>query len=168
MSSVRPKRAALLQALNEEGRALSTATILFHQAIAARLGLAATDHKYLDILYRRGAMTAGQLASATGLTSGAITGLVDRLEEAGYVQRARDPGDRRRVVIEPVTNAARERRIGALFTSLNESMTSLGERYTDRELALVLDYLKQVAAVMAEETGKLRRRGKAHAARRRS
>ena len=82
-------------------REISTVTILFHQAIADRLGMNVTDHKCAGILARSGPITAGELARRTGLTTGAITGVIDRLEQAGFARRARDPGDRRRVIIEP-------------------------------------------------------------------
>src|SRR5690349_3034857 len=95
------KRSELLAGLGHEFRQLATATVLFHQAIADRLGMHVTDHRCLDILLRSGSITAGELAQRTGLTTGAITGVIDRLEKAGFVQRAKDPADRRRVVIEP-------------------------------------------------------------------
>nr|MBA3556874.1 MarR family transcriptional regulator [Gemmatimonadales bacterium] len=64
----------------------STAAVLFHHAVAERLGLGPTDHKCLDVLREREAMTGSQLAAITGLTSGAITGVVARLERAGYLR----------------------------------------------------------------------------------
>src|SRR3989449_4832514 len=67
-------RAELLAALNEAARRQSTATVLFHAAVAERLGLSATDHKYADLIARQGPMTAGELADRAGLTTGAITG----------------------------------------------------------------------------------------------
>src|SRR2546427_10347158 len=88
-------RAELLAALNEAARRQSTATVLFHAAVAERLGLSATDHKYADLIARQGPMTAGELADRAGLTTGAITGVLDRLEQAGGGRRERDPHDRR-------------------------------------------------------------------------
>ncbi|MGH2460296.1 MAG: MarR family winged helix-turn-helix transcriptional regulator, partial [Chloroflexota bacterium] len=73
------------------GRELSTAVVLFHEAIAERLGMSATEWKCLDVLGRAGPITARELAEQTGLTTGAITGLVDRLERAGYVRRVPNP-----------------------------------------------------------------------------
>src|SRR6516164_9446091 len=102
MSRDSRRREELLAALNDEFRQLTTATILFHQAIADRLGMNVTDHKCADILLRAGPITAGELAQRTGLTTGAITGVIDRLEKAGFVRRVRDPGDRRRVVVVPL------------------------------------------------------------------
>src|SRR4051812_25029573 len=95
-------RAELLAALVGELRQLSAATIMFHQAVADRLGLNVTDHKCVDLLQRNGPLTAGELAQHTGLTTGAITGVIDRLEKAGFVRRAEDANDRRRVIIEPI------------------------------------------------------------------
>src|SRR5215469_18067052 len=74
----------------------STATVLFHHAVAVRLGLGPTDHKCLDLLRERGPMTGSDLGAITGLTSGAITGVVARLDRAGYLRREPDPLDGRR------------------------------------------------------------------------
>ena len=79
------KRENTIQAINDKFREISTETILFHQAVAYTLGLHITDHKSLEILYRFGAMPAGRLAELTGFTTGAVTGIIDRLEKAGYV-----------------------------------------------------------------------------------
>src|SRR5438445_9132317 len=77
----------------------STASVLFHHAVAESLGLGPTDHKCLDLLRERGAMTGSELAAITGLTSGAITGVVARLEQAGYLRREPDPHDRRKQIL---------------------------------------------------------------------
>ena len=76
-------------------RRFSTAAVLLHHAVAEHLGLGPTDHKCLDLLRERGAMTGSALGAITGLTSGAITGVVARLERAGYLRREPDPHDRR-------------------------------------------------------------------------
>src|SRR6266700_8239610 len=80
----------------------STAVVLFHHAVAERLGLGPTDHKCLDLLRERGPMSGSDLAGITGLTSGAITGVVARLERAGYLRREPDPRDRRQQILYPV------------------------------------------------------------------
>src|ERR1700693_1460937 len=76
-----------------------TAVVLFHHAVAERLGLGPTDHKCLDLLRDRGAMTSSDLGAITGLTSGAITGVVARLERAGYLGREPDPHDGRKKIL---------------------------------------------------------------------
>src|SRR5271157_5057901 len=107
-------RFELLAALGDAFRQLATATVMFHQAIADRLGMHVTDHKCLDILVQTGPIPAGALAERTGLTTGAITGVIDRLEKAGFVRRIKDPDDRRRVVIEPFADRI-EKEIAPLF-----------------------------------------------------
>src|SRR2546427_4910306 len=79
----------------------STATVLFHHAVAERLGLGPTDHKCLDLLRERGTMTGSELSAITDLTSGAITGVVARLERAGYLRREPDPHDGRQQILSP-------------------------------------------------------------------
>ena len=91
MSAESPAKSGLIDDLQQAGRRLSLATIMFHQAVADRLGLNPTDHKCIDLLASAGSTTAGELAEATGLTTGAITGVIDRLEAAGFVRREDDP-----------------------------------------------------------------------------
>jgi DNA-binding MarR family transcriptional regulator len=138
------------------GFRLSTATILFHQAIADRLELSATDVKCYSILRQTGPITAGELAERTGLTTGAITGVVDRLERVELVRRSRDPHDRRRVVLELVHNLERERAIGQLYEPLGRAITELVGQYSEAEQATVLDFLTQATAALEAETRRLR------------
>src|SRR5262245_47207006 len=128
---------------------------MFHQAVADRLGMNVTDHKCADILSRTGPATAGELAERTGLTTGAITGVIDRLEKAGFVRRARDPGDRRRVIIEPVVKRM-DRVIGPLFESMARSSAQLCARYSTEELAVIRDFTGRACEMADEETRKLR------------
>ena len=151
-------RFELLAALGDEFRQLATATVLFHQAIADRLGMHVTDHRCLDILVRTGPITAGELAQRTGLTTGAITGLIDRLEKAGFVRRAKDPDDRRRVVIDPFRERI-EREIAPLFKSLAPAMADLCAQYGTRELAVIRDFIAGVQQVAYEQIRKLRDEG---------
>jgi DNA-binding MarR family transcriptional regulator len=149
------KRRKLLQELSRTlGRELSARTIMFHQAVAERLGLNATDHKCLDMARRGEAMTAGELAGLTGLTTGAITGVIDRLERAGFVCRVRDANDRRRVLIQPI--AARARDVAPLLESLDTAWSSLCERYSDRELELINRFMNDSIVMLRGEAQKLR------------
>src|SRR5262245_29004991 len=132
-------RGKLLAQLSDNFRAQSAATVMFHQAIAERLGMNITDHKAADILTRTGPITAGELAERTGLTTGAITGLVDRLEKAGFVRRAEDPCDRRRVIIVPDVKEM-ERVIGPLFVSMAQAAMELCSRYGTKELEVIRDF----------------------------
>jgi DNA-binding MarR family transcriptional regulator len=154
MSSESLDRSTLLnEIVYTLGRELSTRTIMFHTAIAEKLGLNPTDHKALGFIDQAGAMTAGQLAELTGLTTGAVTGIVDRLEKAGYVQRIKAPHDRRQVIIQPIPE--RVKTIHHLFASMGKSVNELTERYSDRDLAVIHDYLTQSIRVVQAETMKL-------------
>ena len=155
MSRDSQNRAELLATLNDEFRQLSTATILFHQAIADRLGMNVTDHKCAEILLRNGPITAGELAQHTGLTTGAITGVIDRLEKAGFARRTKDPKDRRRVIIEPILKQI-ERAIGPLFESMAQSATELCASYSTEELTVIRDFTVRSRQMAIEETRKLR------------
>lgn len=151
-------RAALLAALGQEFRQFATATVMFHQAIADCLGMHVTDHKCLDILVRTGPIPAGELAERTGLTTGAITGVIDRLEKAGFVRRIKDPGDRRRVVIEPFAERI-EKEIAPLFKSLAPAMADLCAQYGNHELTVIRDFIAGVQRIAYEQIGKLRDSG---------
>src|SRR5256885_1340126 len=112
LSSPKP-RAALMQELENAMRRSSGQGVIFGQAVAERAGISNSDLECMDFLIMEGRVTAGRLAELTGLTTGAITGVVDRLERAGYVRRERDETDRRKVFI--TTIPANIARIGALY-----------------------------------------------------
>jgi DNA-binding MarR family transcriptional regulator len=146
-------RDQLLQALEREIRKMSAQSVLFSQGVAARLGINSTDLECLDIIALQGPLSAGQLAAATGLTTGAITGVVDRLERAGFAQRQPDPEDRRRVLVRPAPGALE--RIQPLFAETQRVMTELWAGYRDEDIALVLDFMARSHAVMVEQTTRL-------------
>ena len=150
------KREEIIEAITKKFREMSTETIMFHQAVADVLGLYITDHKCLDLLYRFGAMPAGKLTELTGLTTGAVTGIIDRLEEAAYVRRTDDPKDRRRTIVEPIRNKKLERKIEVIFSPLHERMYKLLSSYSDSELAFLHDATTEFIDQTLEESKKLR------------
>jgi DNA-binding MarR family transcriptional regulator len=150
------KKEETIQAVNEKFTEMSTETILFHQAVADVLGLHITDHKCMHFIHRYGAMPAGKLAELTGLTTGAVTGIIDRLEEAGYVRRTDDSKDRRRTIVEPVRNKKLERKIEMIFIPLHKRMYKLLSSYSDSELAFLLDAMTRSIELTREESKKLR------------
>ncbi|HEX9320480.1 MAG TPA: MarR family transcriptional regulator [Nitrososphaeraceae archaeon] len=154
------KREEVIHAIVEKFREMSTQTIMFHQRVADVLGLHITDHKSLDILYRFGAMPAGRLGELTGLTTGAVTGIIDRLVEAEYVKRINDPKDRRRTIIAPTGNKKLEKKIEAIFIPLHERMHKLLSSYTDVELAFLFDAMTEFLKQIREESEKLQSVGK--------
>ena len=151
------RRAELMERLIEEVRASQNATDLMDEAACERLGVNRTDARCIDLLERRGPMTAGELAGAAGLTSGALTTALDRLERAGYARRTRDSGDRRRVLVE-VTPEAR-RRTQELYGPLGERGQDELSRYSVAELELVCDFLRLSRELNEQRAAELREGG---------
>jgi DNA-binding MarR family transcriptional regulator len=137
------------------GREISAQTVFFHEFVARKLGLNATDTRCVDLIARaRGApVTAGDLGRATGLTTGAVTGILDRLEKAGMVERWRDANDRRKVVVRPIPEAAV--RVGALYERLGAAMMKLASGYPTKDLELIDDFLERSLAILKEQIAAL-------------
>jgi len=129
--------------------------ILFHQAVADRLGLNASDLQCLNILFQMGPVTAGDVAARTGLTTGAITRLLDRLERAGYVRREHDPRDRRRVIVHPVLERMSE--LAPLYEGVARAWDEVLAAYSDEQLVLILDLLGRLRPISGQEAARLRR-----------
>ncbi len=147
------KRADLLAGVLREVRRMTAQSVLIGDAVSARFGLNSTDLECMDLALLSGGATAGEIARATGLTTGAITGVIDRLEAAGYVRRERDPDDRRKVVVRALP--AMTRRIAPVYESLQREMTKLWSRYDDAELAVILDFLTRSCDLAVDEIAKL-------------
>jgi DNA-binding MarR family transcriptional regulator len=128
----------LLQELENAMRKASAQGTMFAKAVADRAGISSSDMDCMDFLNIEGRMTAGRLAELTGLTSGAITGVIDRLEKAGFVRRERDESDRRKVFIAPVPERIRE--IGRFYEAMQRAMHRQSEGYSEAELKLLLRY----------------------------
>ncbi len=157
MSRDKLTRAELLRALTDQSRRLSTRTVFLHQMIADRLGLHTTDHKCLDIVNEHGQVTAGQLADLTGLTTGAITAAIDRLEKARLAKREFDPKDRRKVMIKILPDRMPE--IRKLFeSSLKKPLQKVLSRYTNEQLTIILDYITDLIEMHEESSRKLKRK----------
>lgn len=149
------EREEIIQSINDKFAEMSTETILFHQAVADAVGLYITDHQCMRFIHRYGAMPAGRLADLTGLTTGAVTGIIDRLEEAEYVRRTNDPKDRRRTIVEPIRNKKLERKLEMIFIPLHEKMYKLLSSYSESELAFLLDALTKSVELTREESKNL-------------
>lgn len=123
----------------ELGREGSTLTVLRHARIAERMGLSATDHKALELVGQaEGPLTAGRIAELTGLSTGAVTGVMDRLEKAGLARRVRDTVDRRKVLIEIVPGAMD--RYASLFESAYTNMKNLLEQFSPEERKVLMRF----------------------------
>jgi DNA-binding MarR family transcriptional regulator len=150
-----PERKQLAAAFGEGFRKTGALMQLMGQAAADRIGLNATDLNCLNILSFSGEMTAGELARETGLTTASITGVADRLEEAGYVRRERDPRDRRRVVIRLVLESAL-RDVAPVFLPLILGWQGVVTQYTDDELRLIVEFYGQMEEVIRAHLARLR------------
>src|SRR5262249_52273146 len=142
-------RRALLESLDRELRQASGLGTVFSETVANRLGLGPTDLECLDMVMLGDRVTAGDLAKATGLTTGAVTGIIDRLEKAGFAYRERDPDDRRRVYVRG--DAAATHAAMPYYQSLASSMGKFLDRYSDAEIAFLVDYFRQAREIMAGE-----------------
>jgi DNA-binding MarR family transcriptional regulator len=131
------------------GRELSTAVVMFHEAVGAHLGVSAGDQRALTLIGREGPLSAGDLAEKTGLTPGAVTGMIDRLERAGLARREHDANDRRRVLVSATSGRP------DVFGDLAAAMNEMAARYDEKELALIADYLTRTIDVLREQTRKL-------------
>ena len=121
-------------------RSSQNADDMFDETVVDFLGVSRSDGRCLDIVDRLGKVTAGRLAAESGLTTGSVTALVDRLERAGYLRRTRDTEDRRKVWIE-VTGRTRELNT-YLFGHLAEVLTPLFERFTLDQINAIVEYLE--------------------------
>jgi DNA-binding MarR family transcriptional regulator len=137
---------------------LSTWTLMFHQAVAEQLGLGPTDHKCLGFIADHhageGHMTPGLLADLTGLTTGAVTGVIDRLESAGFVRREKDPSDRRQVIVRPVPQRMAE--VAALFEPIGRAGERLCAKYSAKELELISGFIQGSIEITKAEALRLR------------
>ncbi len=140
-----------VQNFRELSRRYSDTSILMHEAIARRAGLAGTDHKYLGLLVQHEALTAGQLANLTGLTTGAVTGLIDRLEKKKLVKRQFDKTDRRKVIIVPNMGAIMKL-LEPLFSHLQQKTINLVGSFSEKELQVITRYFSSAISIMTEVT----------------
>ncbi len=121
----------------------------FDEGLAKQLKLSRTDMRCLDLIGRLGPLTAGQLAAESGLTTGAVTFILDRLEEAGMVTRRRDTEDRRRVWVEIVPEA--QQRLAGLQQPVAEEMRQVAQKFKADELAVVRDFMRQAKEVFQRQ-----------------
>src|SRR5215472_2518123 len=128
---------------------------LLGQVSAERIGINVTDLNCLNLLALSGHLTAGELARRTGLTTASITGVLDRLEDAGFVRRQRDPHDRRRVIVR--LEAARGLRdVAPVFAPVIAAWRAVAAQYTDDELGLILGFQEQLERIMLDRLVELR------------
>lgn len=153
MSRTNCNKKELLNSLVWKMRQYGTRTVLFHQNIANSIGVAHTDFKTANILNETGPITAGELAKITGLSTGTVTSLVDRLEKAGIVKRESDQNDRRRVVIVPIKE--KQEQIKSHYVSLGEVTKKECASYSEEEMELIIGFMTKAIAILEQENERL-------------
>ncbi|WP_181698284.1 MarR family winged helix-turn-helix transcriptional regulator [Nocardia sp. GTS18] len=144
------KDAEFIAEIGQQLRLLQRSFDTFDEAVAAHLRLNRTDMRCLDIVLGRGPLSAGELSTALRLSPAATTTVIDRLERAGYVSRAQDPDNRRRVLIEPTADAQRMAEL--LFEPVGRAGAAALRRYDSDQLRLILDFLATTLRVHQEQT----------------
>lgn len=138
--------------LRKTSQKFAYASLMMHEAIARKAGFAGTDHKYLGFFLQKGSLTAGELSALSGLTTGAVTGLIDRFEKKGLVKRTPDKNDRRKVIVIPDTE-----KIMALMKPLYQAFQKGSEEliaaFSEKEMQVIETYLLK-AIELAEKTTK--------------
>jgi DNA-binding MarR family transcriptional regulator len=150
------RKRQVFEELIYEVRRSQNATDRFDQAVADAIGINRTDLRCLDVIQRDGPVPAGRLADATGLTTGAITTVLDRLERAGFAHRVRDPTDRRRVLVEvtPEAFAGAEDFYGAHVAASERAY----REYTEAQLEMLLDWVRAGRELNEREAARLEAR----------
>jgi DNA-binding MarR family transcriptional regulator len=151
------ERERLQDELSNEVRANQRATDVVDELVCQLMGLNRTDSRCMDILDQHGSMSAGDLAEASRLTTGAITAVIDRLERAGYARRVPDPSDRRRVLVE-MTPKAGEAAMELMVAPYQELYAPLAARYSDDDLRLLIDFTREGRKVQERHAEWLRER----------
>lgn len=154
------RRDELIAALELLGEQSATQTALFQQVAAASYGLGITEMKALSILLREGPRTAGQLSTGLNVTSGAVTGVVDRLVKHGFARRVQDERDRRKVVVE-VDQAALARGEN-VYAAIGAAFAELHAGYSTEQLEFLAQYLETSIEITKRETGRLAARRERH------
>jgi DNA-binding MarR family transcriptional regulator len=149
MSRPSKTRIQIISDLDWRLRSFTTSAVLAANSIAQKVGIGANDLKCAELLIRLGPMSAGKLGELAGLTTGAITGIVDRLEKAGWAKRVPDAGDRRRIIIHPGPQDTQA--MTGLYDPYMKSLTTLLDKYSDSELALISEFIEGITQINNEQ-----------------
>jgi len=147
------KRLKLKFAIKQSMRELSVQLSVLNHQVAAHLDLTDIDLDCLDFISREGPLSPSALARRTGLHPATMTGILDRLEQRGWIARDRDPSDRRAVVVR--ANRTRNAEIMRLYSGMNTSMDRICAGYGETELELVADFLRRTADAGRNATDEL-------------
>ncbi|MCR8872218.1 MarR family transcriptional regulator [Bacillus sp. AFS026049] len=153
MSSDNRLNSTLLESLTHRLQRYGMRSVLFQQNMAQKIGVSHTDLKSAEILNETGPITAGELSKITGLSTGSVTALINRLEKSGYVKRQRDQLDGRRVMIAPIPE--RQEQIKSHYQSLSMATKELCSAYNEQELMFINKFIEDITKIMDKENDKL-------------
>ncbi len=144
----------LVDQINRSAREYGISTVLFRHAVGERLGVNVTDMECLALIFFKGLSTPSELARYTGLTSGAATAMLDRLEKARLIERQPNPNDRRGTLI--VLTSERNQEMNVLFTPAREAIAKLTSGYSEKDLEIIADYLGKLADIWEQGRERLK------------
>ena len=147
-------RLALHAAFVTQIRHFIAGTILFNQSVADRVGLSLTDMQCINLLELLGPSTPGKLAASTGLTTGGVTVMLDRLEKAGFVKRQPNPKDRRSILVK--VNARKLQKVNSFYSGINQRLETFLSERSEAEIQSVIDFLSSMNAIRAERAPELK------------
>jgi DNA-binding MarR family transcriptional regulator len=147
-SSTANSKNALVENVSIAVRRMGAQSVVMSKIVADHFSLNQTDLEVLDLIQLRGEASAGELAAATGLSSGSVTALLDRLESAGYIERFGDPGDRRRVLVRIRPNAIKP--IVAMYGDIQTKMHALWSTFDPDQLRTILDFITRSTDLAVE------------------
>jgi DNA-binding MarR family transcriptional regulator len=155
------RRSQLIGELMTEARRSGSLGALHSRAAAPLAGINATDWECLDVLDWSGPITAGDLARRVGITSGAVTGVIDRLAALGLVERGADPNDRRKVIVHladdgVIGSLEAQRPLTEAFAALGDEVAEINDRFDDDQLAAIADWLRETNAAMERSIHRMR------------
>ena len=156
LSMVEEKELTIRQKAHRAGREMSARSVMFYTLVARLVGLSVSDLRAWDLLVSYGPMSASEFADLTGLTAGAVTGLLDRLSKAGAVKRVPDPKDRRKVSIVVTSELRSGKTTSVYFGAFQAALERLYKRYSDSEIRIIDRYTRDVSKLLQEETARLR------------
>ncbi|MFJ5751915.1 MarR family winged helix-turn-helix transcriptional regulator [Peribacillus frigoritolerans] len=153
MSSDNRLNSALLESLTHRLQRYGMRSVLFQQNMAQKIGVSHTDLKSAEILNETGPITAGELSKITGLSTGSVTALINRLEKSGYVKRERDQLDGRKVMIVPIPE--RQEQIKSHYQKLSMATKELCSAYNEQELILINQFVEEITKIVDKENDRL-------------
>jgi len=148
------KPATMADKFRTASRQYSDASIFMHEAIARKAGLSGTDHKYLGLILQYKELTAGDISKLTGLTTGAVTGLVDRMEKKNLLKRQFTKEDRRKVIIVPNMENSMNL-LEPIFSDLQRKTADLIASFSEKEIQIIEKYFTEATTIMIETTKNL-------------